>query len=225
MEFTLLAAALTGVAALWLVLRLTGGASATEVAVTAVVADMVVGRLVAMGRAGVNPVTNPVDIPLVRGGVDTVGATVGAVAYLLWSARRDATLLGRIAPAATAGLAGWHAGCVWRGSCLGTAGDVPWGWTLPGSDLTRHPTELYTALLLLASTVVLVRWKGRGGAGLTLAAAAAARLLTEPLRPHLGGSPAWWYAAGVGTGLAWTVIDRRRSSPASAGHPPPSGRK
>lgn len=210
MEFTLLAAALTAVAALWLVLRLTGNASATDVAVTAVVAGMFVGRLVAMALAGVNPLTHPLDVLLVRGGVNPVGATLGAVAYLLWATRREATLLARFGPAATAGLAGWHAGCLWTGSCLGAAGNVPWGWSLPGSDVIRHPTELYTALLLVVATVVLVRWKGRGQAGLALAAAAGARLLTEPLRPGLGGGPGWWYAAGVAVGLAWTAIERRR---------------
>lgn len=212
MEFTLLAAALTAVAALWLVLRLTGNASAADLAVTAAVAGMFVGRLVAMGLAGVNPLTNPLDVLLVRGGVNPVGATVGAVAYLLWATRREETLLGRFGPAATAGLAGWHAGCLWRGSCLGAAGDVPWGWSLPGSDVVRHPTELYTALLLVVATVVLVRWRGWGRAGLALAAAAGARLLTEPLRPGLGDSPGWWYAAGVAVGLAWMAGERRRSA-------------
>lgn len=206
MEFTLLAAALTGVVALWLVLRLTGASSALDLAVTAAVVGMLTGRLTAMALAGINPFTDPLDVLLVRGGVNTAGATIGAVAYLIWATRRERDLLTQMGPAATAGLAGWHAGCLWREACLGTAADVPWGWSLAGSEVVRHPVELYTAALMMAATLVLVRREGRGGAGLALMATAGARLLTEPLRPSLGTGRVWWYAAGAAVGLTWAVM-------------------
>lgn len=206
MEFTLLAAALTGVAALWVVLRLTGSPAAFDTAVTSAVVGMFVGRVTQMVAVGVSPLAHPLDVLAVRGGVNTVGATVGAVGYLLWAGRREPRLGARLAPAAAAGLAGWHAGCLWRGMCLGTATHVPWGWSLDGSDVIRHPVELYTASLLIAVSVLLGRAGPRTRAGLALACIAAARLVTEPLRPGLGTGRIWWYAAGVASGLAWVAI-------------------
>lgn len=218
MELTLLAAALTGVAALWLVLRFTDASSALDLAVTAAVVGMFTGRIAAMVTAGLNPLTNPLDVLVVRGGVDTVGATVGAVAYLLWTTHRQPGVLARLAPAAVAGVAGWHAGCLWTGSCLGAAGDLAWGWSLPGSDVVRHPVELYTAALLGFTALALTRHPGgtRLRPGLALAAVAAARLVTEPLRPGLGAGPIWWYVAGVAAGLVSAMLGGsflRRPSP------------
>lgn len=216
MEFTLLAAALTGMAALWVVLRLSGAGSQFDVTVTATVVGLFTGRLVAMVLSGVNPIAHPLDVLLVRGGVDTVGATAGALAYLAGRHRSHLPALATLSPAALAGLAGWHAGCLWRGTCLGAAGDIPWGWTLAGSEVVRHPVELYAAALLVAAAWAVAKYPGRGGAGMALAAAACARLITEPLRPALGGNTAWWYAAGVAAGVAWMLMERLRApAPAS----------
>lgn len=218
MEFTLLAAALTGVAALWVMLRLTDASFLLDLALTAAVVGLLAGRLLAMVMAGVNPSTHPLDVLLVRGGVDTVGATVAALAYLLWACRRDIGRLARLAPAAVAGLAGWHAGCLWRGSCLGAAGEVPWGWSLSGSDVVRHPVELYTAALLAMAAFSLTRIRSRPWRlGLALASAAAVRLLTEPLRPSLGDGPAWWYAAAVVVGVGTAALYAGRMAPVASG--------
>ncbi|MFP3915664.1 MAG: prolipoprotein diacylglyceryl transferase family protein [Actinomycetota bacterium] len=215
MEFTLLAAALGGVACLWIGLRATGPTSDFDLAVTAAVVGMFGGRIVAMVLAGVNPLAHPLDVVLVRGGVDPVGATLAALAYLAWASRSRPGRLDALGPAALAGLAGWHAGCLWRGTCLGAAGDVPWGWSLAGSDVVRHPVELYTAGLLVAAAVILTR-ASRGRAGLALAAAAGARLLTEGLRPGLGDGPAPWYGAGVAAGIGWFLVRRRGPRPPQA---------
>lgn len=216
MEFTLLWAALTAVAMglvglrLWSERlppnafdRLTGGA----------LVGLAVGRLTALISQGVNPVTNPGDILIVRGGVHTGAATIAFLLTLVWSTRKIPGAIDALTPAVLLALAGWHAGCLWRGACLGTASDLPWAWAQPGSLVTRHPTEIYAAIGLalgawLVSRLAWQQWL-RAGAGLSLAAAV--RLVTEPLRPSLTGGPIGWYLAGLAFGLAllaWPFLDR-----------------
>jgi len=225
MEFTLLAAALTGVVGLWLVLRLLGLAPEFDRLLGAAAVGLFAGRLVAMVGAGVNPLVNPFDVLIVRGGVSTVGAAVGSLAYLAWSARRDLRILDAVSPAVLAGLSGWHAGCLWRGTCLGAATELPWGWALAGSDVSRHPVELYAAVLLALGAWALTRIHRPIGveASLALATAAGARLLTEPLRPSLTGGPVWWYAAGVVIGIGGAILlDRIASEKAAVARKPAS---
>lgn len=229
MEFTLAFAASTGVLFMWLAIRATP-------TVTGVVDDMfgellggavfglVAGRLAAMALAGTNPIGHPSDILLVRGGVDTGAAALAAVAALAWMSRR------RLLPSLDAeaapilfGLAGWHLGCVWRSACLGTATELPWAMSEPGSEIGRHPTEIYTGVLLfLAAWLVRRLWK-RGArvsgvvASLGLAAASLARLATEPLRPALGSGATGWYVAGSVIGLVGLIVLqwRERHRPSS----------
>jgi prolipoprotein diacylglyceryltransferase len=207
MEVTLLFAAATGVAPLWLVAKRSGPPDdLADRALGAAVIGLFAGRLVAMIEVGVNPLTSPGDIMIIRGGVSTVGATIAALATIAWSARRDTVaILAALTPAALVGLAGWHAGCLFRDACLGTS--APFG---------RHPTELYAAALYLIGAAVAWRLRDRApdltmvGAG--LAWAAGVRLLTEPLRPSLTGGPRVWYGLAVAIGLALTVagLSRKR---------------
>jgi prolipoprotein diacylglyceryltransferase len=222
MEFTLLWSVLTGVgtlyAALWWMGRLDTSLCVRdlwEMAITAGVIGLAIGRLVAMIRGGVNPLAHPGDLLLVRAGVDTVGATLAALITTAWLARADLReQLDGLAPAALAGIAGWHAGCLFRDACLGTPSSLPWAWAQPGSDITRHPVELYTTALLVLSGWLLFRLRLRYPApglvaGLALAAAGAARLVTEPLRPSLFAGPAWWYGAAMVGGITvavWAAI-------------------
>ncbi len=203
MEFTLLASALTGVAMMWGVLRITNHAADFDRLVGVAAVGLVSGRLVAMVAAGVNPLVHPIDVLVVRGGVDTVGAAAGALAFLAWSVRGNRVRLDDLAPAAVAGMAGWHGGCVWRNACLGAAGEVPWGWALSGSSTVRHPVELYAAGLMALGAIALVRLPVGWGVRATLAVAlvAGARLITEPLRPSLGGGTGWWYAGAMAAAL------------------------
>ena len=131
----------------------------------------------------------------------------------LFSGRLDDPLpaLDALAPAALVGLAGWQAGCVWRGACLGTVSDLPWAWAQPGSDIPRHPTELYAAVGFLVAAVVVTRLPHRPGlaTGVGLAGAAAVRWLTQPLRPSLDAGPVGWYVAGLVVGLALVVFGPR----------------
>ncbi len=219
MEFSLLGAALLAALAAYGVLwwEATRGNAADcsrdvwDTMVAAAVTGLVVGRLAAMVLAGTNPVARPADFLVIRGGVDPVWATVGALAAFGWLARREPGALGDAAAAAAlAGLAAWHAGCLVRdgaAACLGTVSDLPWAVAPGGETLSRHPVELYAALLLAAAVVAAAWWRRRSPPPGSVAiaaftAAAGARLVTEPLRLAIGGGPAGWYALGVVAGLA-----------------------
>jgi hypothetical protein len=221
MEFTLLWAALTAVALGWLALRLAPGRSAGDAdrLMGAAAAGLLAGRLGAMILAGVNPLTHPLDIIIVRAGVDTRVAAAAALATLILSTR-DATIIDRLAPVALAALAGWHGGCLWRGTCLGTASNLPWAMAQPGSAVTRHPVEIYAALGLAIGAWVVSRlsatpWLKTGAA---LAIAGGVRLITQPMRPSLSGGPVGWYLAALVIGLTlagWSQLH---------GHPTPDPR-
>ncbi|HEX9645608.1 MAG TPA: prolipoprotein diacylglyceryl transferase family protein [Acidimicrobiia bacterium] len=233
MEFTLLAAAAIGIAGVWLMLRweaargIAAGCARDlwDVALGAIGAGIVVGRVAAMVVAGVNPVLRPADLIIVRAGVATGWASIGALAVVTWTSRRPPWIVADgLAAASLAGLSGWHAGCVVRSACLGTTTDLPWGFAASPGGLPRHPVEVYAAVLLLAAALALALWKARGRpplgvpAGLALASAGAVRLVTEPLRPSLGGGPVWWYVAAMAAGTAvaarrWRTIAARRSLP------------
>lgn len=233
MELTLLFAVLTGVAFLWLATRvsrrrLAGIDHLVDSVLAAAVTGMVAGRLAAMIFTGTNPITHPLDVVIVRGGVDTRVAAVTAVAALAWGFRPSVPArLDAVAPAALAGLAGWHAGCLWRGACLGTASDLPWSVALPGSDVTRHPVEVYASILLLVAAVGVSRLPARPwlATGAAVAGAGLARLVTQPLRPSLGGGPVLFYALAAFVGLIVVVAAvrgwmPRAGAPSDADHHP-----
>ncbi len=228
MEFTLLWAALAGIGSLYLALRWMARRDTQlcvgdlwDIALAAGLVGLVVGRLAAMLRQDVNPLSHPADIILVRAGVDTVAATVAALGVGAWLARRDLReQFDGLAPAALVGLAGWHLGCLFREACLGTPTSLPWAWAQPGSDITRHPVELYTAAVLLIGGHILFRLRLRYPtpglvAGGALAVAGLARLITEPMRESLFGGPVGWYAAAVVVGVAVVIWAASRVKPES----------
>jgi hypothetical protein len=226
MEFTLLAAAaIAGTAAyaiLWWEAKHSNAARCAgnlwEAGVVSAVAGIFIGRIVAMLIDGVNPIAHPMDVILVRSGVSTVGAALGALAVFAWLSRKEPiTMADGISAAALAGLAGWHAGCLVRGTCLGTASDLPWAIAQAGSDVTRHPVGIYAALILGTAAIGLAWWKAyrRPPAGapaaLAVITAAGTRLVVEPLQPSISGGPVWFYAAGLAVGIAalvWSVVRR-----------------
>ena len=230
MEFTLLGAAAIAIAAtyatLWFEAGRTNAADCTtevwDDLLAALVAGLVAGRVGAMILAGTNPLTAPGDLLVVRGGVDTIVAAAAGLGAFAVAARSDLwRLADAAAPAAVSGLAGWHAGCLVRDTCLGTPSGLPWAMSQAGSEVARHPVELYAAIALAALAVGLVLWKRvRRPPGLVaavaVAGAAVVRAATEPLRVGLGGDLASWYwgAAAAFTGLA---VWRARAGPASAG--------
>lgn len=225
MELGLLAQAVVGVAALygvlWFEARRGNAAECTkdlwDIALAAGIVGLLVGRLAAMLIAGTSPVARPADIIIVRGGVDTVWASIGAMVTLAVLARGEILLVADgLAAAVMAGLAGWHAGCVITDTCLGTPSDLPWALSLPGSSVTRHPVEIYAAVLYALAAVGLMWWRRRfpatGSLAFTaLAAAGAVRLITEPLRPVIGAGLELWYAGAVVVGVAGLAVVQWRN--------------
>lgn len=222
MEFSLLWAVLTAAALCWLGLKIWDERlpeHAGDRLIAAAIAGLVLGRVVAMLIQGINPLTNPAELVIVRGGVDTVAATIGFVLTLTWSTRTRPGAMDAMAPAILLGLAGWHAGCIWREACLGTPSDLMWAWAQPGGAVSRHPVEVYAALGLALAAYAISRlgWRLWLRAGAGLAAASGIRLLTEPLRPSLGGGRIWWYVAGVAVGallVLWAPGSSRARSTA-----------
>jgi len=232
MEFTLLGSVAIAVVIMYGVLLFEGGrtnaADCTkdvwDALIAAVVVGVVIGRLTAMISAGTSPLSHPGDILIVRAGVDTIAASVAAVATYSFVTRNDPWWLAdAAAPAAIAGLAGWHGGCIVRDACLGTPSDLPWAVAQTGSLVSRHPVEIYTALLLLVTAGLTIWWKlhrPRPGvvAALGVASVATARLVTEPLRLGLGGDLLWWYTIALVTALAVLALRLRRNTEKSR-HP------
>jgi prolipoprotein diacylglyceryltransferase len=215
MEFTLLWAALTGVAGLWIGTRLwtslsdeSPDQSVFDSLLLAAGAGVVGGRVAAMLAQGLNPVSNIGDLLIVRGGVSTVAATVFAIGTLFLTTGRQIRVLDLAAPAALVGLTGWHLGCLWRGACLGTASNLPWAWSEAGSSITRHPVEIYAAIGMAIGAILVSRLPQRIGlrSGTAFALASGIRLLTEQFRLSVTGGPVWWYATGVALGLAAVIV-------------------
>lgn len=107
MEFSLLGAALVAALAAYGILRFEAGrtnaADCTrqlwDGLVTALVVGLVVGRITAMIAAGTNPITNPADLLIVRGGVDTIAAGLAGIGAYAFVMRSDLwRLAGAIAP-------------------------------------------------------------------------------------------------------------------------------
>lgn len=241
MEFTLLGAAFLAIATVWLFIYFEaprGNAAVIcdrglwDIAVTSAVIGAFVGRLWAVVATGGNPLTAPADLLIIRSGVATGPATVAALTTLAWLTRGNILALAdAIAPAALAGLSGWHASCLIRDGCLGTTTDLPWAMSQAGSSVHRHPVELYAAVLLGVVALALVAYKTRGSSlpvgvisAVALGVASAARLLTEPLRPTLGDGPVIWYQAGVAVSIVAILLFYRSRSDErsdSAVHSPP----
>ncbi len=145
MEFSLLGAALVGVAAVYGVIsweaRRGSAAECTrdvwDTALVASLAGLAIGRLAAMIIAGTNPLARPADVIVVRGGVDTVWASAAALATMAALTRRQvlimADALGRRrwraspggTPDAWSGTGAWGRRATCRGHMPWTAASSP----------------------------------------------------------------------------------------------------
>lgn len=214
MEFTLLWAALTAVAFGWAGLRIWDDRLPTNAGdrlLMALLVGLFVGRVTAMIGQGVNPITHPGELIVIRGGVDTAAATTGFIVSLIWSSREAFAAVDAMAPATLFGLAGWQTGCVWRNACLGSPSNLPWAWAQDAGTVSRHPVELYAALALIIGAYIVARlgWRPWLRSGVALSLAAGVRLLTQPLRPSLGAGPVGWYGAAMIIGLFLVIVGPR----------------
>lgn len=217
MEFTLLWSVLTGVALLWvgtLIWRDGLPDHAFDSLIGSAVLGLLVGRLVAMALQGVSPITHPLDVVVVRGGVHTGAASLAAIVAIAWMWRDEPAHLDAAAPAVLLGLAGWQAGCLWRGACLGSTSSLPWAWSTETGAVARHPVELYAAIALVLGAWLVSRleWRPLFRAGSALAIAGLARLVTQPLRPSLSGGPVVWYWTALVLGAVTAIAGHRLMS-------------
>jgi phosphatidylglycerol:prolipoprotein diacylglycerol transferase len=178
----------------------------------------------------VTPGSFALTLEALRYGFVFYGGLLGGLAAGLWWARRHKLDFLKLADWFMTALALGHGigrfGCLAAGCCYGRHTDLPWGVPLAG-DPSRHPTQVYEALLNLALFGFLARFvlprvaDGRRPAGTGLVAYilgyAALRFAVEFLRGDdrgafvAGLSPSQWVAlAAAGATLA-AVASRRKS--------------
>ncbi len=166
----------------------------------------------------------------IRFGFVFYGGLIGGLAGGLWHAYRLKLPFLKLADWCMTALALGHGigrfGCLLAGCCFGRHTDLPWGIAMAG-DLSRHPTQVYEAVLNLVlfgalARVVLPRVasgklpRGSGLAGYVLGYAAL-RFAVEFLRGDdrgsfaLGLSPSQWVAAAAAAATIIALALRRKS--------------
>lgn len=158
------------------------------------------------------------------------GGLIGGLAAGYWHARTLKLPFLTLADWFMTALALGHGigrfGCLAAGCCYGRHTDLPWGIAFAG-DPSRHPTQVYEALLNLALFGVLVRFvlprvadgRRRPGDGLAAYALgyAALRFAVEFLRGDdrgafvAGLSPSQWVALGAVAATLAALALRRKS--------------
>lgn len=159
------------------------------------------------------------------------GGLIGGLATGLWHARRQKLPFLKLADYCLTALALGHGigrfGCLAAGCCYGRHTDLPWGVAMAG-DPSRHPTQVYEALLNLILFVALVRFalprtvdgRWRPGSVLTAYALgyAALRFAVEFLRGDdrgafvAGLSPSQWVALVAAAATVSALALRRKPS-------------
>ena len=176
----------------------------------------------------VTPGSFALSFAALRYGFVFYGGLLGGLAAGAWHGRRMRLSFYKVADYCLTALALGHGigrfGCLAAGCCYGVHTDLPWGISLAG-DPSRHPTQVYEALLNLALFVALVRivlprveagrWPHGSAVAAYILGYAALRFAVEFLRGDdrgaftLGLSPSQWVAlAAAGATLAVIVIRR-----------------
>jgi phosphatidylglycerol---prolipoprotein diacylglyceryl transferase len=112
---------------------------------------------------------HPLEIVMLQnGGLVFLGGFLLGLAVLWWLTRRRNLPLLKImdatAPGISVGYAIGRLGCFLNGCCFGQPTDLPWGIVFPAGSLASqycpgarvHPTQLYSALLMLLVFVIIV---------------------------------------------------------------------
>lgn len=166
----------------------------------------------------------------IRYGFVFYGGLIGGLAGGLWHAYRLKLPFLKLADWCMTALALGHGigrlGCLAAGCCYGRHTELPWGIAMAG-DPSRHPTQVYEALLNLVLFAVLVRLvlprvaagrlpRGSGLAGYILGYAVL-RFAVEFLRGDdrgafaLGLSPSQWVALAAAAATMSALVLRRKS--------------
>ncbi len=166
-------------------------------------------------------------VEALRYGFVFYGGLLGGLAAAVWRAKRLGLPVLKLADYCLAALALGHGvgrfGCLLAGCCYGRHTELPWGIALAG-DPSRHPTQVYEALLNLGLFAFLAlyalpraadgRWRrGSAFAGYLLGYAAL-RFFVESLRGDdrgafvMGLSPSQWVAIAVAAATAAALAYR-----------------
>ncbi len=147
-------------------------------------AAVVAGRLVFVAREPAVYLERPVDLLIIRSGIDFYGALAGAALVVAWrfpGVRWPALAL--LALTMLAAVAAQRAGCVLGNHCHGAATDGPLGVPFPGLDGRRYPSQPLEAALAGLLLWALVHAAGRLGpmriAGLALLGYGVIRFVVE----------------------------------------------
>ena len=177
---------------------------------------------------GTNPLTSPGELLIIRGGVDTVWASLTGLAVLAWPLRRTPRLstpsLRPLWPrwpdgteAAFGGQPAWERCPIFPGPGRSPAP------TSPGIRLRSMRRSCFCSVPGRSSGS---KRHGVLAAAMALFWAGLARLATEPLRPSLGANLWWFYGLATVTGLAaaaYLVMKTRKSADKAAVNPYPPG--
>lgn len=168
-------------------------------------------------------------VEALRYGFVFYGGLIGGLAAGLWQARRLKLQFLKLADWFLTALALGHGigrfGCLAAGCCYGRHTDLPWGISMAG-DPSRHPTQVYEAVLNLALFAVLVRfvlprtedgrWRPGGALAAYVLGYAALRFAVEFLRGDdrgafvAGLSPSQWVAAAAVAATLGALALRRK---------------
>ncbi len=100
-----------------------------------------------------------------HGGLVFFGGFAGGIAGAVWAIRRAglpvAKTVDLLVPPLVVAHAFGRVGCFFNGCCYGKVTSLPWGVRFPSDGLSRHPTQLYEMLALLAIFVLLKRIERR----------------------------------------------------------------
>jgi phosphatidylglycerol:prolipoprotein diacylglycerol transferase len=188
-----------------------------DLALYCILASIVGARLLYVAGQWEYFAEHPLEIVMLQnGGLVFLGGFLLGLLVLYWLTRRRKLPLLKIMDATAPGISFGYAlgrlGCFLNGCCFGLPTDLPWGIMFPAGSLAAqycpgvrvHPTQLYSALLMLAVSLIcalLYRRKKFDGeiAGWWFILYALYRFTVEFFR----FSPLRWFAL---TPVQWLVI-------------------
>ena len=183
-----------------------------------------------------------------QGGMSFHGGLIGVLIAMWWFARvrgrRFFDVADFIAPLVPLGIAAGRMGNFINGRLWGTPSDLPWAMVFHdprAGDMTRHPSQLYEALLEGIVLFAVLWWFTRrprpamAASAVFLIGYGIARSLVEFVRvpdAHLGYLAFGWVTMGqvltlpmIGAGVVLAVMATRRNEPQSAPASTQRGRK